>query len=80
MYMYISVHIYKEKIVLHVSHYAAILRSGDCRGTSNGSAQNFKKFDDGPIKVAPSQQNLGVASHSVIESTMGTLKYQICII
>ncbi len=49
--IYIYTHIYKVKIVLHVSHYAAILRSGDRRGASNGSAQNFKNIDDGPIKV-----------------------------
>jgi hypothetical protein len=77
--IYIYTHIYKVKIVLHVSHYAAILRSGDRRGASNGSAQNFKNIDDGPIKVATSWQNLSAPSHSIIESTIGALKYQICI-
>jgi len=42
--MYISVHIYKVKIVLHVSHYAAILRSGDGRGASNGVCPKFQKY------------------------------------
>jgi hypothetical protein len=49
-----SISIYKVKFVLHVTHYAAILKNGGRRGASNGVCPKCQNIDDGPIKVAPS--------------------------